>query len=98
MFALYAQMTTMETATLTGLSDVSKQQLEHQKSLKITYEKEFENILGRMESVIRDFLKFEIDFKREYFGINIKEAEVMAAKKRGPKKLGKSSIFEKLSR
>jgi hypothetical protein len=77
MFALYAQMTTMETATLTGLSDVSKQQLEHQKSLKITYEKEFENILARMEGVIRDFLKFEIDFKREYFGINMKQPEIL---------------------
>ena len=92
MFALYAQMTTMETATLTGLSDVSKQQLEHQKSLKITYEKEFENILARMEGVIRDFLKFEIDFKREYFGINMKQPEILQSKKRGLKKMG-SSIF-----
>ena len=58
MYALYAQMTNVETSTLTGLSDVSKQQLEHQKSIKITYEKEFENIVDRMQHVIKDFLKF----------------------------------------
>ena len=96
-FALYAQMTNIETSTLTGLSDVSKKQLEHQQTLKITYEKEFQSILERMENVIKDFLKFEIDFKREYFGINIKQPEIPASNKRGLKGV-KNSLFTKMSR
>ncbi len=45
-----------------------------------------------MAGVIRDFLKFEIDFKREYFGINIKQPEIEDSKKGGLKRTG-STIF-----
>jgi hypothetical protein len=45
-----------------------------------------------MAGVIKDFLKFEIDFKREYFGINIKQSEIEIVKKDGLKRTG-STIF-----
>ena len=43
---------------LSGISDVEKQQLDHKKNMKSKYEKEFENLIDRMGTVIQDFLKF----------------------------------------
>jgi hypothetical protein len=50
-----------------------------------------------MENVIKDFLKFEIDFKREYFGINIRQADVPLSNKSGLRG-AKNSLFTKMSR
>jgi hypothetical protein len=48
-----------------------------------------------MESVIKDFLKFEIDFKKEYFGFNTAQTNSRTkAKSVNP---FKSSVLGKLS-
>ena len=50
-----------------------------------------------MESVIKDFLKFEANFKREYFGTNLKQPEVQNGNKKILKR-DKSSLLIKTIR
>jgi hypothetical protein len=93
-------MNNIETSAFTHLSDdskVSNQKLEHHQNHKITYEKQFLSIVQRMESVIKDFLKFEVDFKREYFGTNLKQPEAQNHNTKILKR-DKSSLLIKTSR
>jgi hypothetical protein len=50
-----------------------------------------------MESVIKDFLKFEVNFKREYFGTNLKQPEAQIDDKKILKR-DKSSLLIKTIR